>query len=291
MAQLLLDGMPRRLFSCTPTRLASFEDCPRRYRMTYVDRPVPPKGPPWAHTSLGVSVHNALHRWWDEPEPRRTPARAAELLRAGWIRDGWRDDEQSAAARERAAAMCERYAAGLDPAVPPRAVERQVATRTEILALHGRVDRLDERDGELVVVDYKTGRRPPEEGEARTSPALALYAFAAERMLRQRCRWVELHHLPTGRVVVAEHTDESLARHIRRAESVAVDAAAATEKLAAGQPADVAFPPRPGPLCSWCDFRRHCPEGQAAGPELTPWAGAEQFAEAGGENTGGQALD
>ncbi|OHV37899.1 MULTISPECIES: RecB family exonuclease [Pseudofrankia] len=289
MAQLLLDEMPRRLFSCTPTRLASFEDCPRRYRMTYLDRPAPPKGPPWAHSSLGVSVHNALHRWWDEPEPARTPGRAAELLRACWVRDGWRDDEQSAAARERAAAMCERYATGLDPAMSPRAVERQVATRTDVLALHGRVDRLDERDGELVVVDYKTGRRPPEEGDARTSPALALYAFASERMLRQRCRRVELHHLPTGRVVVAEHTDESLARHIRRAESIAVDAVAATEQLAAGQPADAAFPPRPGPLCSWCDFRRHCPEGQAAGPEIAPWAGAEQFAAGDGENTGNQA--
>jgi RecB family exonuclease len=185
--------------------------------------------------------------------------------------------------------MCERYTTGLDPAMSPRAVERQVATRTDVLALHGRVDRLDERDGELVVVDYKTGRRPPEEGDARASPALALYAFASERMLRQRCRRVELHHLPTGRVVVAEHTDESLARHIRRAESIAVDAVAATEQLAAGQSADAAFPPRPGPLCSWCDFRRHCPEGQAAGPEITPWAGAEQFAAGDGESTGDQA--
>jgi RecB family exonuclease len=287
VAQLVFDGMPRRLFSCTPTRLAAFQDCPRRYRMTYLDRPAPPKGPPWAHTSLGVSTHNALHRWWDEPEPARTPARAGELLRACWLRDGWRDDAQSAAARERAAAMCERYAAGLDPAAVPRAVERQVATRTDLLALHGRVDRLDERDGELVVVDYKTGRRAPEDGEARTSPALALYAVASERMLRQRCRRVELHHLPTGRVVAAEHTDESLARHIRRAESIAVDAVAATVRLAAGQPADVAFPPRPGSLCSWCDFRRHCPEGQAAGPELSPWAGAAEFAAAGVDSLDG----
>jgi len=278
MAQLLLDEMPRRLFTCTPTRLAAFEDCPRRYRMSYLDRPAPPKGPPWAHTSLGVSVHNALHRWWDEPEPRRTPARAAELLHACWVQEGWRDDEQSAAARERAAEMCARYATGLDPTAPPRAVERQVATRTDVLALHGRVDRLDERDGELVVVDYKTGRRPPEPDDARTSPALALYAFASERMLRQRCRRVELHHLPTGRVVEAEHTDESLARHIRRAESIAADAVDATERLAAGQPADATFPPRPGPLCSWCDFRRHCPEGRAAGPERTPWAGVEHLA-------------
>jgi len=280
LAQLLLDEMPRRLFACTPTRLAAFEDCPRRYRMTYLDRPAPPKGPPWAHTSLGTSAHNALRRWWEEPEPRRTPQRAAALVRACWVADGWRDEAQSAAGRERVATMCERYAAGLDPADEPRAVERQVATRTDVLAFHGRVDRLDERDGELVVIDYKTGRRPPQDGDARTSAALALYAFAAERMLRQRCRRVELHHLPTGRVVAAEHTDESLARHVRRAESIATDAAAAAERLAGGQPPDRAFPPRPGSLCSWCDFRRHCPEGQTAGPAQAPWAGVEYLTEA-----------
>ncbi|TLF71637.1 recombinase RecB, partial [Nonomuraea sp. KC401] len=36
---------------------------------------------------------------------------------------------------------------------------------------------------------------------------------------------------------------------------------------------DELFAPTPGPICSWCDFRRHCPEGQAAGPERRPWDG------------------
>ena len=58
--QLGFEGMPRRLYPCTPTRLSTWLDCPRRYRMTYLDRPPPPKGPPWAHNSLGASVHNAL---------------------------------------------------------------------------------------------------------------------------------------------------------------------------------------------------------------------------------------
>ncbi|ONH53590.1 recombinase RecB [Frankia sp. CcI49] len=273
MDQMELAGMPRRLFSCTPSRLAAFEDCPRRYRMTYLDRPAPPKGPPWAHTSVGVSVHNALHRWWDVPLPARTPERAGGLLRMAWVTDGFRDREQSAAWRERAAAMVEGYTAGLDPAAEPRAVERQVATRTEQLAFHGRVDRLDQRDGELVVVDYKTGRRPLTEADARGSSALALYALAAGRMLRTPCRRVELHHLPSGTVAVAEHTDASLQRHVQRAESVASDITEATERLRAGADADAVFAPSPGPLCSWCDFRRHCPQGRAVSPDREPWEG------------------
>ncbi len=52
--------------------------------------------------------------------------------------------------------------------------------------------------GELVVVDYKTGRHVLTVDDARTSLALALYALAAERVMRRPCRRVELHHLPTG---------------------------------------------------------------------------------------------
>ncbi|MCK9893758.1 PD-(D/E)XK nuclease family protein [Frankia sp. AgB32] len=271
MAQMELAGMPRRLFACTPSRLAAFEDCPRRYRMIYLDRPRPPKGPAWAHASFGVSVHNALRRWWEEPFELRTPARAAQLARLLWVDEGFRDAAHSASWRERAAEMVAGYVTGLDPAAEPRGVERSVAARTEALAFSGRVDRLDERDGELVVVDYKTGRRPLTDADARSSPALALYALAAGRMLRRACRRVELHHLPTGRVAVAEHTEDSIARHVRRAESVAADAVGATEALRAGADPDQAFPPRPGNLCSWCDFRALCSEGQAVGPQRQPW--------------------
>ena len=62
--QLALEGVPRRLFACTPSRLQTWLDCPRRYRMTYVERPVTPRGQAWGHTTVGAAVHVALARWW-----------------------------------------------------------------------------------------------------------------------------------------------------------------------------------------------------------------------------------
>jgi RecB family exonuclease len=271
-AQLEMPGMPRRLFPATPSKLACFSDCPRRYRFTYVDRPAPPKGPPWAHNTVGSAVHAALRSWWELPVERRTPAAARQLLYGVWSTNGFRDTEQSELWRARAAGWLTDYVAGLDPTDEPVGTERQVAATTERLALSGRVDRIDQRGDELVIVDYKTGRAVCTDDEARGSPALAAYVLGVRRTLRRPCSRVELHHLPSGTVAAFEHNDRSLANHVRRAEDVAADIGAATEAMAAGASADEAFPATPGRQCGWCDFRSSCPTGQAAAPARETWS-------------------
>ena len=281
--QLGFEGMPARLYPCTPSRLSAWLTCPRRYRMTYLDRPPPPKGPPWAHNSLGASVHNALAGWWRLPQPQRTVEAAGDLLQRGWIDEGFAGPDQSAWYRDDARRMVEAYVSGLDPSDEPVGVERTVATRTNRIAVSGRIDRLDERPAgdedcgtELVVVDYKTGRHLLSTDDARSSLPLALYALAAERVMRRRCRRVELHHLPTGEVAAWEHSAEALERQLRRAEEIGAECAAADERFRAGQRADAydeVFPPNPRPACGWCDYLRHCPEGAAAAVSRRPWDG------------------
>jgi RecB family exonuclease len=323
--QLGFEGMPRRLYSCTPTRLTTWLDCPRRYRMTYLDRPPPPKGPPWAHNSVGASVHNALAGWWRLPRAQRTVTAAGDLLERGWLTDGFADDAQLAAQRRRWRPLVESYVARLDPDSEPLGVERTVATRTDLIAVSGRIDRLDDRPpagpegtkrngaapgsaapssagrlgaseaetdldeaeldeaeldddpGGLVVVDYKTGRHVLTVDDARSSLPLALYALAAARVMRRPCYRVELHHLPTGRVLAWEHTAQSLARQLGRAEDIAGECARADERYRdpAGDRGDATFPPQPGPRCGWCDYRAHCPEGSAAAAGRRPWDGLD----------------
>ncbi|MCV2488638.1 PD-(D/E)XK nuclease family protein [Geodermatophilus sp. YIM 151500] len=271
-AQLEMPGMPRRLFPATPSKLATFADCPRRYRFAYLDRPQPPKGPAWAHNSVGAAVHAALRAWWDLPVERRTPAAARQLLHAAWSTHGFRDEEQAARWRVRAAGWLTEYVAGLDPADEPAGTERTVGTTTGRLALSGRVDRIDRRGDELVVVDYKTGRSVCTDDEARGSPALAAYVLGVRRTLRRPCRRVELHHLPSGTVAAFEHTERSLANHVRRAEDIAEDIERATAAMAGGEDRDTAFPALPGAQCAWCDFRPSCPTGQAACPPRETWS-------------------
>jgi len=298
MEQLGFEGMPRRLYACTPTRLTTWLNCPRQYRMAYLDQPAPPKGPPWAHNSLGASVHNTLAGWWRLPRKDRTVPAAGDLLDQGWLSDGFADDGQSAMYRRRCRTLVEDYVETLDPAAEPAGVERTVATRTEVIAVSGRIDRLDDRPArdqgtggpgtggqgrsELVVVDYKTGRHQLTVDDARSSLALALYALAAGRVLRRPCTRVELHHLPSRTVLGWDHTPQSLNRQLGRAEAIAAECADADEryqvqKAAVGSDAaDEILPPRPGPGCGWCDYRSLCPEGRAASARRRPWDGLEE---------------
>ena len=272
--QLGFEGMPERLFVCTPSKLSAFEDCPRRYRFSYVDRPMPQKGLPWAHNSLGASVHTALKNWYGLVPERRRPSALPTLLGSTWVSEGYRDDAQERAARVKALGWLESYVATLDPAVEPTGVERVVAAKTGVLAFSGRADRIDRRGDELVIVDYKTGRSELTQDDARGSSALALYAYAAARVFRRACRTVELHHLPTGTVAVHEHSDASIERAVSRAEAVARDIRQAERAVADGAAPDDAFPTTPSSLCSYCDFRRVCPAGAVA-PLRQPWSAVE----------------
>ena len=261
-----LDGMPEKLFACTPYRLETWLDCPKKYRYTYIEVPKPPRGGPWGHTSMGSAVHNALREWFTLDSTERTEDKGAELVAKHWRSEGFRDAEQSDRYKFRAQNWVRQYLASVDPNFEPRGLERTVSTTTNHLSLSGRVDRIDERDGELVIVDYKTGKRPPDEAETGGSLALAIYALGAERTLRKRCRTVELHHLPSDTKVVFRHDEASLARHIKRAESIAAEALAATARDE--------FPATPGALCAYCDYARICTDADRAPAQ--PWAGLDE---------------
>lgn len=271
--QLGLDFAAPRLVRVTPSKLAIWEDCPRRYRMTYLDRPAPPRGGAWASSTLGAVVHLALRALFELSHAQRTPQKAAALVDRYWSSEGFRDTEQVRKYRERARGWVAEYAAELATDDGPEVVglEQWVSVATDRIVAEGRVDRIDRRGAELVIVDYKTGRASTVD-DARRSRALALYAVATERTLRRTCAQVELHHLPSGEVAAWRHDRASLREHVAAAEATAGELAAAGDALADGGDPEQLFPPRPARRCGSCDMRRNCPEGRAAAPEQDSWA-------------------
>ena len=269
-AQLGLDFDAPRLVRVTPARLGTWDDCPRRYRLTYLDRPAPARSGARGASTLGAVVHLALRSLFALPPQRRTPETAARLVDRHWSSEGFRDAEQAHHYRDQARGWLSDYAEGAAE-VDAVGLEQWVSVAVGGIVAEGRVDRIDRRGDELVVVDYKTGRAPTPE-DARGSRALAIYALGVERTLRRRCVEVELHHLPSGQVTGWRHDRASLTGHVAAAERSAAALAAAADDLEAGADPAARFPARPAPRCGSCDVRRHCAEGQAAAPESLPWA-------------------
>lgn len=270
--QLGFDEMPVPLRPVTPAKLDTFDSCPRKFRFTYIDRPAPSRGAPWAHTGIGSAVHAVLRAIWDTPRERRSVDAVLRDLRAMWPTAGFRDGEQSRRALQIMSDQLAQYVAEhVDFDAQPRGIERTVGAPHGDLAISGRIDRVDElADGSLVVIDYKTGRAVPTDDEARASMQLAVYAVAVERTFRAPCARVELHHIPTGVIAAADISPQTRQRQMRRAADTADDIDRAKQQLAAGTAPDEAYPARVGTACGFCDFWAHCAEGRQI-PLRDPW--------------------
>jgi RecB family exonuclease len=177
-----------------------------------------------------------------------------ELFRRLWVRDGFRGKEEQQRERERGADALRAWYGRTDTTVVPHATELGLQAAWGDVVLKGRLDRLDPDPGGgrgLVVVDYKTGRRPVSQETADADEALTIYAALVERRLGRPVTRMVLDYVVAGTQVVTERPPEVLARRLDD-----ILATAATLK------ADQEFAPRTGPWCAGCDLLRRCSAGQ-----------------------------
>src|SRR5215212_11947353 len=169
-------GTPR--FS--PTRLALYRFCPKAYHYYYV------RGLRWGQMTAGHSFGGTLHRTLEEFHRQGAQADLSALLqtyRGRWIEAGYSDAEEAARHFEAGEELLRRYHAEA-VATGRETIAVEVTLRVEYpgFALFGKIDRLDRlADGELQVIDYKSGRLTVTEEEVRASPALAIYQLLVAR--------------------------------------------------------------------------------------------------------------
>jgi putative RecB family exonuclease len=249
-------ALPRSL---SPSKLSAFKDCPLAFRFSAIDR-LPEAPAP--HMVKGTLVHSALERlFWDHPRGERTAEAARHALDVAW--QALQEDPDLACLEltdiEResfvadAASLVDGYLRLEDPdAVDAVGVELTLEADVAGLRLRGIIDRLDvTAEGELEVVDYKTGRVPSINQEQQRLGGVQFYALLCEQVLGRRPSRVRLMYLREPLVIEAVPSEQAVRGTRQRTSAVwsAIERACENED----------FRPRPSALCNWCSFQSLCP--------------------------------
>ena len=253
--------LPRTL---SPSKVAAFTSCPLAFRYSQIDHLPEPPSP---YAVKGTLVHRALEGlFWNHPQGKRTERAASRELDRAWTalqRDpefvelALPADEADAFLAD-ARVLLANYFVLEDPdAVRVVGVELGVEFGQDGMRLRGIIDRLDlTPEGELIVVDYKTGRAPSERFEQGSLVGVQTYALLCERLLGRAPVQVRLFHLREPVVITAQATMQTIRGQDKRTTAVWHAISRACDKED--------FRPRVGPLCNYCHFKPNCPAFAAA---------------------------
>ncbi|MBV8927854.1 MAG: RecB family exonuclease [Mycobacteriaceae bacterium] len=264
---------PRRP-ALSPSRASDFKQCPLLYRFRAIDRLPEPTS---AAQLRGSVVHAALERLYTLPAPQRLPATAMTLVAQAWERviadepelaEGL-DATQRAELLDEAKALLSGYYRLEDPTrFEPQGCEQRVEVElADGTLLRGFVDRIDVAPtGELRVVDYKTGKAPPEARALAEFKAMFQMKFYAVALLRSRgvlASRLRLLYLSDGQVLDYSPELAELERFEKTLMAIwrAIQTAGATGD----------FRPNPSRLCDWCAHHTHCPTFGGTPPPYPGW--------------------
>jgi putative RecB family exonuclease len=277
-----------RTRSLSPSRAADFKSCPLLYRLRTIDR-LPQR--PSAAAARGTLVHAVLERLYDLPAAGRTVERAKSMVSEEWnklLADEPELQQIVAELRDRAAAkdipdpisttvmiqtidyitdgdligrwlvsaagLLDSYFALEDPTrIQP--VGRELMVEFDLgdgPVLRGIIDRLDATaDGDLRVVDYKTGVTPREAFEAKALFQMKFYALVLYRTRGVVPRQLRLLYLGDEDMLSYAPEADELDRFEGTLRAIWAAIQASIDRKE--------FRPSPSRLCSWCDYQALCP--------------------------------
>src|ERR1700737_2090083 len=255
-------------------RASRFKRCPLLYRFRAIDRLPEPTS---AAQLRGSVVHAALEQLYALPATERLPDNAISLVGPAWDRvlaaepelAAGISPEQRAALLDEARALLSGYYRLEDPTrFDPQSCEQRIEVElADGTLLRGIIDRIDvATTGELRVVDYKTGKAPPEAkalAEFKAMFQMKVYAVALLRSRGVLPTRLRLIYLADGQLLDYSPDEDELLRFEKTLMAIwrAIQSAGATGD----------FRPRPSRLCDWCAHHAHCPVFGGTPPPYPGW--------------------
>nr|WP_090274025.1 RecB family exonuclease [Mycolicibacterium komanii]CRL66924.1 recombinase B [Mycolicibacterium komanii] len=258
----------------SPSRAADFKQCPLLYRFRAIDRLPEPSSVAQVRGSV---VHAALEQLYALPAVERGRETALTLVEPAWERivaeqPGIADEfapEVRATLLTAARDLLAGYYRLEDPTrFDPQGCEQRVEVElADGTLLRGFVDRIDvAATGEMRVVDYKTGKAPPEARALAEFKAMFQMKFYAVALLRSRGvlpARLRLLYLADGQILDYTPDHEELLRFEKTLTAIwrAIQNAGVTGD----------FRPHPSAMCDWCAHHAHCPVFGGTPPPYPGW--------------------
>lgn len=245
--------------SLSPSRVQSFTKCPLAFRFASIQN-LPDPGS--VSTLKGTIVHRVLELLYGLEPGSRTLDAALDLFPQAWAESIVTDDflrlcldaAQNETMQSECRTLIAQYFDIEDPTtIEPVGTELRIEARMGRLELRGIIDRLDRAaDGTLVINDYKTGRAPLPSQQQERFAAMHFYAWLCAESLGERPSEMRLIYVPSKQVLSATPTEQSIRFLPKRTAAVfnAIEQACTTG----------VFRTQKGSLCSFCSFKRWCPE-------------------------------
>lgn len=241
----------------SPSKINCFQSCALKYRMKYIDR-VPKESRPTPNLSFDRSIHFALREFHENYEKggfSKNPFRA--IINKYWIKDGYADAEEEERFKVRANIMLSDYFNGLDGSENPVMFETAAKWSWNGVDTVIQIDRIDKlADGRFEIIDYKTGKKVPDERVINEDASLMNMFLAANQKWPGKIAKVSYHFIANNKRYSLEPTEEDIQAHkLKMAELVNL--------INQNE-----FEPRKGSLCAWCEFYGPCPEWKVKPHEL-----------------------
>jgi DNA helicase-2/ATP-dependent DNA helicase PcrA len=252
----VLEGIlpPDGVITVSFRQLDDYETCPLKYKYAHVLRvPVTRDH----RVAYGTAIHEAL-REYHRRRARRQPVTLDDLVahfERVWINEGFLSPEHEARRMEEGREVLRRFfefqeASGQVPTM----VEAPFSFVRGNTRVRGRWDRVDVREREVCIVDFKTSdvREPAKaDDRARESLQLQLYALAYREVHGRLPDRMELHFLNPDGVVVGAVRPEP--EWVAQAEQV-------VDRVSAGiRRQDFTATPDWYRACRYCAFAAICP--------------------------------